>query len=42
MRTPVILVAGQGDTGAVTDVLLQTPGTLVVGTASMARWCAGP
>ena len=30
MRTPVILVAGQGDTDAVTDVFLQTPGTLVI------------
>lgn len=30
MRTPVVLTAGQGDTRAVTDTLLQRPGTLVV------------
>ena len=30
MRTPLILVAGQGDTDAATGVLLRTPGTLVV------------
>jgi G3E family GTPase len=30
MRTPVILVAGQGDTDAVTGALLRRPGTLVV------------
>jgi G3E family GTPase len=30
MRTPVVLVAGQGDTDAVTGVLLRRPGTLVV------------
>jgi G3E family GTPase len=29
-RTPVLLVAGQGDTEAVTDTLMQRPGTLVV------------
>jgi G3E family GTPase len=30
MRTPVILVAGQGDTDAATGALLRRPGTLVV------------
>lgn len=30
MRTPVVLVAGQGDTDAVAGALLQQPGTLVV------------
>jgi G3E family GTPase len=30
MRTPVVLVAGQGDTNAVTGVLLRRPGTVVV------------
>lgn len=30
MRTPVVLVAGQGDTDAVTGALLRRPGTLVV------------
>ncbi|ORW09363.1 ribosome hibernation factor-recruiting GTPase MRF [Mycobacterium kyorinense] len=30
MRTPVVLVAGQGDTDAVTGSLLRKPGTLVV------------
>lgn len=30
MRTPVVLVAGQGDTDAVVGALLQQPGTLVV------------
>lgn len=30
MRTPVVLVAGQGDTDAVTGVLLGRPGTVVV------------
>ena len=30
MRTPVVLVAGQGDTDAVTGTLLRRPGTLVV------------
>jgi G3E family GTPase len=30
MRTPVVVVAGQGDTDAVTGALLRRPGTLVV------------
>jgi G3E family GTPase len=30
MRTPVVLVAGHGDTDAVTGILLRRPGTLVV------------
>src|SRR5580693_3117697 len=30
MRTPVVLVAGQGDTDAVAGTLLRRPGTLVV------------
>lgn len=30
MRTPVVLVAGQGDTDSVTGTLLRRPGTLVV------------
>ncbi len=30
MRTPVVLVSGQGDTDAVTGTLLRRPGTLVV------------
>ena len=30
MRTPVVLVAGQGDTDAVTGALLRRRGTLVV------------
>lgn len=30
MRTPLLLVAGQGDTDTATGVLLRTPGTLVV------------
>jgi G3E family GTPase len=30
MRTPVLLVAGQGDTASVTGALLRKPGTLVV------------
>src|SRR5687768_9542743 len=30
VRTPLLLVAGQGDTEAVTGVLTRTPGTLVV------------
>jgi G3E family GTPase len=30
VRTPLLLVAGQGDTKAVTSVLTRTPGTLVV------------
>ncbi|MCU1698495.1 MAG: hypothetical protein JWR34_4558 [Mycobacterium sp.] len=30
MRTPVLLVAGQGDTDSVTGTLLRKPGTLVV------------
>jgi G3E family GTPase len=30
MRTPVVLVAGQGDTDAVVGALLQQPGTLVI------------
>lgn len=30
MRTPVILVVGQGDTGAATTTLLNRPGTLIV------------
>jgi hypothetical protein len=30
MRTPVLLVAGQGDTDAVLGALLRQPGTLVV------------
>ena len=30
MRTPVVLVAGQGDTDSVAGMLLQRPGTLVV------------
>ena len=30
MRTPVVLVAGQGDTDAVAGILLHRPGTLVV------------
>jgi G3E family GTPase len=30
MRTPVVLMAGQGDTDAVTGALLRRPGTLVV------------
>src|SRR5262249_3090020 len=30
MRTPVVLVVGQGDTDAVTGVLLSRPGTVVV------------
>jgi G3E family GTPase len=31
MRTPVVLVAGQGDTDAAAGILLRRPGTLVVG-----------
>jgi hypothetical protein len=30
MRTPVVLVAGQGDTDAVTGGLLRQPGTVIV------------
>ncbi|HEX7827512.1 MAG TPA: GTP-binding protein, partial [Mycobacterium sp.] len=30
MRTPVLLVAGQGDTDSATGTLLRRPGTLVV------------
>jgi hypothetical protein len=30
MRTPALLVAGQGDTDPVTGTLLRRPGTLVV------------
>jgi G3E family GTPase len=30
MRTPVVLVAGQGDTDSVTGALLRRPGTVVV------------
>lgn len=30
MRTPVVVVAGQGDTDAVAGTLLRRPGTLVV------------
>jgi G3E family GTPase len=30
MRTPVVLVAGQGDTDAVAGTLLRRPGTVVV------------
>ena len=31
MRTPVVLIAGQGDSDRVADTLMDTPGTLVVG-----------
>jgi len=30
MRTPVVLVAGDGDTGAVTGAMLRRPGTVVI------------
>ena len=30
MRTPVVLVAGQGDTDAATGALMRRPGTVVV------------
>ncbi len=31
MRTPVVLVCGQGDTDRVADTLMNAPGTAVVG-----------